>query len=122
MRRDTCDPNLTVLVFHTGVNVARKAVLVEHGTKVIIAFSGSSNDEIVKNLWTMGKRGNWYNIPFIVRLNGDEVQSFYLGMWNGMEDEVLRRLEMSLRRMVEREVVPTHIIVTGFSMGGGVSM
>ncbi|EPE34849.1 alpha/beta-Hydrolase [Glarea lozoyensis ATCC 20868] len=122
MRRDTCDPNLNVLAFHTGVNVARKAVLVVHGSKVIIAFSGGSDDEIEKNLWTMSKGGNWYDIPFVVRVDGDEVHSFYLEMWNGMKEELLRQLEMNLRRMVEREVVPTHVIVTGFSMGGGVSI
>jgi hypothetical protein len=117
IRRDTGDPNLSVCEFYTGVNVTRKVVLVKHQVRVFIALEGSREDEIVKNMWVREMGSNWWDILYAVRINGDEVHSFYMEMWNNMKWKVLEELERVLWKMVGDDVIPQNLIIAGLLHG-----
>lgn len=117
------NPDLTVIDIHTGmhVNRYRKAILVHNHRTIVIAFQGSGDDEIHLNLWINGKGPDWWELPYPVHINGDRVHSFYLDMWNGMKSAVFSGLANAVAKMREQDIVPEKVIITGFSMGGGVS-
>jgi hypothetical protein len=111
----------TVIDIHTGINHSRKAVLVSSEDTIVLAFLGSSDDEIVKNYWTHGRGPNWWDIPYPVHVNGDQVHSFYLDMWHGLKDALYLALTSAISKMQGDGIKPSKFIVAGISMGGGVS-
>jgi hypothetical protein len=115
-------PLLLVTELHTGINVGRSAVLVLRGETVTIAFQGSHQDELVKNAWVNAKGPNWWDIPYPVYTGGHRVHSFFRDMWHGMRTALFSALAEAIQSISQRHSVPKLITVTGFSMGGGVSM
>ncbi|KAF1921321.1 hypothetical protein BDU57DRAFT_510070 [Ampelomyces quisqualis] len=108
--------------FHTAINMSRRAVLVSQDTHVTIAFEGSDGRELIKNLWSMGKGPNFWDLPYPVFEGGNRVHSFFRDMWHAMRGDVFGALDEAVRRM--RECAgsgPERVVVTGFSQGGGVS-
>lgn len=114
-------PTSSVVELYTGINQGRKAVVSTHHDTIVIGFQGSGEDEIMKNMWTHGKGPNWWDIPYPVHLDGNQVHSFYLDMWNGMKDACLTALSKSITAMQQKDLSPSKVIIAGYSMGGGVS-
>jgi hypothetical protein len=113
------DPTLTVEELYTGMNITRRAIAVSHGSSITIAFLGSDPRELYMNLWTDAK-GLWF--PYPVYENGNRVHSFYRDMWHGMREATYQALSKAVECMLARGITPAQVIVSGFSMGGGVSM
>jgi hypothetical protein len=123
LRAHYSDPSLTAIDLHTGVNETRKAVLVSSNEIITIAFEGSTDNELYKNVWTMAKGPNWWDIPYpVYDVNGHRVYSFYRDMWNGMRVVAFEALKKAVEEMAKQGKLPKRLVVTGFSMGGGVSM
>ncbi|EMR88640.1 hypothetical protein BcDW1_2733 [Botrytis cinerea BcDW1] len=56
----------TIINLHTGINRTRKAILINDQDTITIAFEGSTDDEILVNLWTDGKGPNCLGFTEIV--------------------------------------------------------
>ncbi|TGO56839.1 hypothetical protein BOTNAR_0214g00060 [Botryotinia narcissicola] len=117
---DTISPS-TIFNIHTGINQNRKAFIVKDQDIITVAFEGSTDDEILVNLWTDGKGPNWWDLPYPVYVDGNRVHSFYLDMWNGMKAAVFFTLDDIVTTMQDHNIVPKKLIIAGYSMGGGVS-
>src|SRR5665811_914937 len=65
------DSRPTIFDIHTGINQTRKVVVVQDQETIVIAFQGSTDDEILTNLWTDGKGPNWYDFPYPVYVDGN---------------------------------------------------
>lgn len=90
---------------------------------ITIAFEGCHADDMMKNLWTDVKGPNWWDLPGpAYSPDGNRVHSFFRDMWSGMRKAALEALDDAVRCMVARGTEPKEVIVTGYSMGGGVSM
>ncbi|KAF7190458.1 hypothetical protein HII31_08172 [Pseudocercospora fuligena] len=119
LRNHYSDPTLTIRDLHTGINNSRRAVLVSTKQKCTIAFEGSHPDEWYKNTWTDGKGPGWWEFPYpVYDENGHRIHSFYRDMWYGMRTAAFAALDAAIDKICE----PKQIIITGFSMGGGVSI
>jgi hypothetical protein len=112
---------LSATDLHTGINGSRKAVLVASNEKLTIAFEGSAPGELIMNTWANAKGPNWWDIPYPVFTEGNRVHSFFRDMWYGMRAALFEAFSAAIQKIVEEGAVPKQIIVTGFSMGGGVS-
>ncbi|ATZ53960.1 hypothetical protein BCIN_09g07080 [Botrytis cinerea B05.10] len=99
----------TIINLHTGINRTRKAILINDQDTITIAFEGSTDDEILVNLWTDGKGPNWWNLPYPVYVYGNRVHSFYLDMWNGMKSAVFCALSDAVATMQDHSIVPKKI-------------
>ncbi|KAH8723125.1 hypothetical protein GQ44DRAFT_657310 [Phaeosphaeriaceae sp. PMI808] len=115
------DPILTVVDLHTGFNAGRKAVLVNSHERITVAFTGSGSDGLWRNTWANAKGPNFWDIPYAVYTDGNRVHSFFRDMWHAMRSATFHALSQAVDSIVAREAVPRQIIITGFSMGGGVS-
>jgi len=113
--------DLSIVALHTGVNGDRKGTVICNGQKITIAFDGSSQDETFKNFWTHGKGPGWWELPYPRYDKDHRVHSFYLDMWHGMQGGAYAALRIAVQDMAARGVIPKQIIITGYSMGGGVS-
>ena len=72
------------------------------------------------NTWTDGS--GWLGIPYPVFENGNRIHSFFRDMWHAMRQATFDALDSAVQDMAARGATPKQIIVTGFSMGGGISM
>lgn len=115
------NPHLLANELRTGVNAGRKAVVVYSGERITIAFQGSDPSELIINTWTNAKGPRWWDIPYPVYENGNRIHSFFRLMWHGMRQKTYDALRIAVEDMTVRGVTPKQIIITGFSMGGGVS-
>jgi hypothetical protein len=122
LAEDFSDPSLSARDLHTGINASRRAALVCYHENITIAFEGSDSTELLKNLWTDGKGPNLWNLPYPVYTNGNRVHSFYRDMWHGMRATTFDALSKVVDDIAAKGGVPKSLIMTGFSMGGGVSM
>ena len=104
----------------TGLSVGRKGVLFRYDTNIVLAFEATKPDEMYKNAWSHAHDKKW-SIPYARYLDGRQVHSFYLDMWLGMRSATLRALSQSLVDIEGSGKVPRSIILTGHSMGGGIS-
>ncbi|KAH7130694.1 hypothetical protein B0J11DRAFT_430374, partial [Dendryphion nanum] len=116
------NPELSAKELHTGMNDSRRAIVVSNGEKITIAFLGSSPNELHMNLWINAKGPGWWEWPYPVYENGNRIHSFFRDMWHGMRQATFDALSSSLDDMVARGATPKQIIITGFSMGGGISI
>ncbi|PVI05632.1 hypothetical protein DM02DRAFT_685435 [Periconia macrospinosa] len=116
------NPNLSVSELNTGLNVSRRAIVVCNGEKITIAFLGSDPNELHMNLWTDAKGPAWWNVPYPVYENGNRVHSFFRDMWLGMRLATYDALSSVVEDIAARGATPKQIIVTGYSMGGGISI
>lgn len=105
---------------HTGLSVGRKGVLFRYGTVTVLAFEATKPDEMIKNAWSHAKDSKW-SLPYARYVDGRQVHSFYLDMWLGMRPAALEAMSESVLEMERRGQVPSRILVTGHSMGGGIS-
>lgn len=115
------NPDLSIVALHTGINADRKGTVVCNREKITISFVGSSQEETFRNFWTHGKGPGWWELPHPRYDKGNRVHSYYLDMWHGMQGTVYNALRTAVEEMAKRGLVPKQIIVTGYSMGGGVS-
>jgi len=74
------------------------------------------------NTWVDGKKPGLFSQPYPVHENGNRTHSFYRDMWYGMRIATFEALSRAVSDMAKRGVEPKQIIITGYSMGGGVSM
>jgi len=116
------DPSLTAVNLHTGINRPRRGVVMCTKDSITLAFQGCHPDEAIQNLWVCAKGPNWWDIPFPVFSDGNLVHSFFRDLWWDMRRATLEALDEAIRSMVARGTEPKEVIVTGFSMGGGISM
>lgn len=116
------NPNLSVSELNTVLNASRRGIVVCNSEKITIAFLGSDPNELHMNLWTDAKGPAWWHFPYPVHENGNRVHSFFRDMWHGMRVETYNALSSAVDDMAARGATPKQIIVTGFSMGGGISM
>ncbi|KAI9701623.1 MAG: hypothetical protein M1820_006394 [Bogoriella megaspora] len=114
--------HLNVEELHTGMNVSRRAIIVSNGEKITIAFPGSDPKELHKNLWIDAKGPSWWDRPYPVYENGNRIHSFFRDMWHGMRSATYDALSRSVEDMTVRGATPKQITITGFSMGGGISI
>lgn len=59
LRSAHCDPELTALDLHTGINTSRTAVLIFSHEQILVVIEGPSPDELIKNTWTHAKGSGW---------------------------------------------------------------
>lgn len=116
------NPNLTASELNTGFNASRRGILVCNDEKITIAFPGSDPKELHTNIWILGKGPRWWEIPHPVFENGNMVHSFFRDMWHGMQQATYDALSSAVEDIAARGTTPKQIIVTGYSMGGGISM
>ncbi|KAF2006155.1 hypothetical protein P154DRAFT_559300 [Amniculicola lignicola CBS 123094] len=116
------NPNLIVSELKTGFNVSRRAVVVCNSEKITIAFLGSDPKELHKNWWINAKGPAFWDWPYPVYENGNRIHSFFRDMWYGVRLATYGALSSAVEDMAARGATPKQIIVTGFSMGGGISI
>ncbi|OAL45382.1 hypothetical protein IQ07DRAFT_684305 [Pyrenochaeta sp. DS3sAY3a] len=116
------NPNLRVSELKTRLSISRRGIVVCSAEKITIAFLGSDPNELHKSLWTDAKGPAWWDFPYPVYENGNRVHSFFRDMWHGMRQETYEALSSAVDEMAARGATPKQIIVTGFSMGGGISI
>jgi hypothetical protein len=122
LRSHYSDQFVTVTDLHTGINDNRKAVLVSSNDTITIAFEGSADNELWKNTWTMAKGPGWWELPYpVFDDDGNRLHSFYRDMWHGMRAATFEAVKKAVDIMKEKGKVPKKVVITGFSMGGGVS-
>lgn len=116
------NPNFSVSELDTGFNASRRGIVVCNGEKITIAFFGSDPNELHKNWWSYAKGPAWWHIPYPVYENGNRVHNFFRDMWHAMRQATNNALFSAVDNMAARGATPKQIILTGFSMGGGISM
>jgi hypothetical protein len=80
---DFSDASLAIKDLHsanTGIRGTRRAVLVRDYERIILAFGGSHPDDLYRNMWTDGKGPGWWELPYPVYTDGNQVHSFYRDM------------------------------------------
>jgi hypothetical protein len=104
------------------INISRRAVIVTERHKITLAFEGSDPNELINNTWANAKGPNWWYIPYpVFHDDGNRVHNFYRDMWHRMRQAIFVELDNAIQSLLLEGFVPSAIIVTGFSMGGGVS-
>lgn len=117
------DPALTVTNLDTGQDNVRRAVLVSRPERITLSFDDCQHDELMKNWWIDGSGPNWWDMPYPVYDNdGHRVHNFYLSTWIGLRTKAFYALNSAVDRLLAKGQVPQKIVITGFSMGGGVSV
>ncbi|KAJ9115728.1 hypothetical protein QFC24_006911 [Naganishia onofrii] len=102
--------------------VGQKAVFFRHeSTKLVLAFEATKPKEMIMNAWSHGKDKKWNSLPYARYLDGRQVHSFYLDMWLGMRRATLKALTDNVLEIERLDKVPSSFIVSGHSMGGGIS-
>jgi hypothetical protein len=104
----------------TGLSVGRKGVLFRYQTTLVLAFEATKPDEMMKNAWSHAKDKKW-SLPYARYVDGRQVHSFYLDMWLGMRRATLEAITDSILELEKQGQAPSRIIITGHSMGGGIS-
>ncbi|CAI6327759.1 unnamed protein product [Periconia digitata] len=116
------NPQLEVTELITGINASRRGIVVCNGEKITIAFLGCDSNELHMNMWVFAKGPSWWDIPYPVYENGHQVHSFFRDMWHAMRIAAYDAINMAVESMAARGSSPKQIIITGFSMGGGISI
>lgn len=122
MRNHYQNPHLSILELNTGLSRSRRAVVVCNGEKITIAFLGSDSNELHMKMWFFAKGLGLFDIPYPVYENGNQVHSFFRDMWHGMRQATYSAISRAVEEIAARRATPKQIIVTGYSMGGGISM
>lgn len=109
--------------FDTGLSVGRKSVLFRVGSTFLLSFEATKPNEMKMNAWSHAKdpRKRW-SLPYARYVDGRQVHSFFLDMWLGMRDEVFREITRTVREAEAVGIVPDRFLITGHSMGGGISV
>lgn len=107
---------------YSGINVTRRGIVIGNGERIIVGMFGSAPDEIIKNVWIDAKGPGWWELPYPVYENRNMIHSYFGDMWHGMRQATYDALDRAVADCIERGIPPKQIILTGFSMGGGVSM
>jgi hypothetical protein len=68
-----------------------------------------------------GKGPGWWQLPYAVYEDGNRVHSFFRDMWWAMRQATYDALRCGVEDIAARDAVPEQIVISGFSMGGGVS-
>jgi hypothetical protein len=100
--------------------VGRKAVFFRMATTLVLAFEATKPNEMIMNAWSHGKDKKW-SLPYARFIDGRQVHSFYLDMWLGLRRETLKALTASIQDLERQGQAPSSFIVSGHSMGGGIS-
>jgi hypothetical protein len=87
----------------------------------VLIFEATKEGEMIMNTWAYGRGSGWWEPPYPRYWQGRQVHSFYLDMWLGMKDKVLEGLEKVVLDMQEEGRWPERIVISGHSMGGGMS-
>ena len=115
-------PTLDAAVpFDTGLSVGRKAVLFRMKSKIMLSFEATKPDEMKMNAWSHAKDKGW-KLPYARYWDGRQVHSFFLDMWLGMRKQVFGSLTKTILEAEEAGEAPDRILITGHSMGGGISV
>lgn len=104
----------------TGLSVGRKGVLFRYRTAIVLAFEATKPDEMMKNAWSHARDKKW-SMPYARHVDGRQVHSFYLDMWLGMRKAALSAISDSILDLERQGQMPSRILITGHSMGGGIS-
>ncbi|KAJ9091284.1 hypothetical protein QFC21_007273 [Naganishia friedmannii] len=108
---------------NTGIPaVGQKAVFFRYNTtRLVLAFEATKPKEMIMNAWSHGKDKKWNSVPYARYRDGRQVHSFYLDMWLGMRKATLEALTDNILEVEHSDQVPSSFIVSGHSMGGGIS-
>jgi hypothetical protein len=110
-----------VVPLDTGLWVGRKGMVFRFGTTIVVAFQATQNNDLVVNTWSHAKDDNWWSLPYPRLIDGRQVHSFYLDMWLGMRTTALSAISHEVEELEKEGQVPSRLLVTGHSMGGGIS-
>ncbi|KAJ9115982.1 hypothetical protein QFC22_005125 [Naganishia vaughanmartiniae] len=107
----------------TGISfIGQKAVFFRYeATKLVLAFEATKANEMIFNAWSHAKDDKWYALPYARFLDGRQGHSFYLDMWLGMRSATLEALTDNILKLEGQGKAPSSFIVSGHSMGGGIS-
>ena len=113
----------TAVPFDTGLSAGRKAVLFRTGTRVILTFEATKPDEMKMNAWSHAKDPHQrWSLPYARYWEGRQVHSFFLDMWLGMRDQALLEITKTLEEAEAQGIQVDRFLITGHSMGGGISV
>jgi hypothetical protein len=112
-----------VVPFDTGLSIGRKAVLFRVGRRMILTFEATKPNEMKMNAWSHAKdpEKKW-SLPYARYLDGRQVHSFFLDMWLGMREEIFEEITKMVRQAEEKGDGIERFLITGHSMGGGISV
>lgn len=122
LEEDLGSPLEAAIPLDTGLkSVGRKAVLLRQRRNIVLAFEATKPNEMKMNAWSHAHDGGW-TIPYARFLDGRQVHSFYLDMWLGMREAALEGLSRCIDEMADEGMEPERLLITGHSMGGGISV
>ena len=100
-------------------NMGKKAMLFRVDRTVVLAMEATKPNEMKMNAWSHAQTRKW-TVPYARFLDGRQVHSFYLDMWLGMREATFAALDKAIKSSGEKP--PERILITGHSMGGGISV
>lgn len=110
-----------VVPLETGLWVGRKGMVFRYGTTVVVAFEATKDHELEANAWSHGNDDDAWSLPTARYVDGHHVHAFYLDMWLGMRVDALSAISDNFEELEKEGQAPSRLLVTGHSMGGGIS-
>lgn len=110
-----------VVPLDTGLWVGRKSMVFRFGITIVVAFEATQDNDLVVNAWSHAKDDTWWSLPYARLIDGRQVHSFYLDMWLGMRNAALPAISQEIEELEKEGQAPSRMLVTGHSMGGGIS-
>jgi hypothetical protein len=110
-----------VIPLETGLWVGRKGMVFRYGTTIVVAFEATKNHEFEADAWSHGMDDDAWTLPNARHVDGRPVHAFYLDMWLGMRMVALPAISYEIEELEKEGKVPSRFLITGHSMGGGIS-
>jgi hypothetical protein len=111
----------SVVPLETELWVGRKGMVFRYGTTLVVAFEATKEHDMEANAWSHGTDDDAWSLPTARYVDGRHVHAFYLDMWLGMREAALPAISDELEEIEKEGQVPSRLLVTGHSMGGGIS-
>jgi hypothetical protein len=110
-----------VIPLETGLWVGRKGMVFRYGTTIVVAFEATKDNESEADSWSHGMDDDAWTLPNTRRVDGRRVHAFYLDMWLGMRVVALPAISYEIEELEKQGKAPSRLLITGHSMGGGIS-
>jgi hypothetical protein len=111
----------TIVPLETGLWLGRRGCFFRYGTTLVLAFEATkSSNEMLLNACSHANDKKWCP-PYPRYLEDRQVHSLYLDMWLGMRQSALDAITDAIMELEKQGQPPARLIITGHSMGGGIS-